>query len=230
MIQKNNRCVINLKKNTVFKLKHYLLDLFSKQGNISLMKKIILLFLVFIFLPTPLNAKSVEDDRRIEEEKRESLRQTETNIFPERQFRPENDEPIEFDYFRELISRKIALNSDACKVIAILIGLEEHTKDFSSQITLLKDRDIIPQKIAMDFEPSQPLTKGVAAYMFCRALKIKGGIWLRLLGMSQRYSLKELVFEGIMFPGSVNDIMSGKELILVFTRAVEYATARIEGA
>jgi hypothetical protein len=193
------------------------------------MKKLILIFLAFIFLPSFLNAKTAEDDRRIEQEKREILRPTEIDILPERQPRPEGVEHIELDYFRELISRKIALNSDACRVVVKLMELEDQTKDFSSQVSLLKDRDIIPRKIAADFDLSRPLNKGVAAYMFCRALKIKGGVWLRLLGMNQRYALKELVFEGIMSPGSVNDIISGRELILVFTRAVEYMTAKIEG-
>lgn len=175
------------------------------------MKKLTLLFLVFVFLPCFLDAKTVEDDRRIEEEKREDFLSTEVEISREKQPLAEPAEFIDLDYFRELFSKRVALNSDACKALVILMGSEGY---------------IIPKEIAAEFALSQPLHKGLAAYMFCRALKIKGGIWLRLLGMNQRYALKELVFEGIMSAGSVNDIMSGKELILTFTRAVDYITTK----
>ena len=194
-------------------------------GNISLMKRLPFLFLVLILLPSFLMAKTAEDDRRIEEEKRENLRPTETEIFQEEQPSPEPTESIEIDYFKELLSKRVALNSDACKVLVILMGVEEYTKELDSQITFLRERGIIPERIATGFDSSQPLRKGLAAYMFCQALDIRGGIWMRLFGVNQRYAFRELVFEGIMSPGDVNDIMSGDELILTLTEAVEYMTA-----
>ncbi len=62
--------------------------------------------------------------------------------------------------------------------------------------------------------------------MFARALDIKGGIWFRLFTTSQRYALKELIFQEIMYMGNINDIVSGKELILIFTKAADYVAAR----
>ena len=207
-----------LTRETIF------LDLLLKQGNISLMRKLTLLFLVIILLPTFAMAKTAEDDRRIEEEKRKSLSPTEIEIPQEKQPSPRQSADIDLDYFRELLLKKTAINSDACQVIVRLMGVEDYVPDSSSQFALLKERNIIPEKLATGFDLSQPLRKGLTAYMFCQALEVKGGVWIRLFGMSQRYALKELIFEEIMSPGSVNDHMSGKELILTLTRAIEYIT------
>jgi hypothetical protein len=188
------------------------------------MHKTILLFLIFIILPGFSEAGTAEDQRRIEEEKRQYLRPTEVEIFPEQQPEPGDAQPIELTYFKELLSRKVALNSDVCKVITILLGMENDVPEFSSQVASLKQRNIIPSKITAELSPNQPLSKGLAAYMFCQALNIKGGLLLRLFGMNQRYALKELVFQRIMSPGRVKDTVSGKELIVIFTRAIEYMT------
>jgi hypothetical protein len=102
--------------------------------------------------------------------------------------------------------------------------MENDVPEFSSQVASLKQRNIIPSKITAELSPNQPLSKGLAAYMFCQALNIKGGLLLRLFGMNQRYALKELVFQRIMSPGRVKDTVSGKELIVIFTRAIEYMT------
>jgi hypothetical protein len=58
--------------------------------------------------------------------------------------------------------------------------------------------------------------------MFCKALKIKGGILLTLFGVNQRYALKELVHQRVMSSGNVKDVVSGEELVLILTRAGIY--------
>jgi len=192
-----------------------------------LMKKLTLFFLLCIFLPTFLWAKTAEDNRRIEEEKRESLRSTEEQLYPKRQPFPEQPpEYIDLSYFRELLSKRVVFLSDATKALVILLGVEAQEKDFASQTAFLKEKNIVPKNFAVETGQHKPLRKGLAAYMFCQALQIKGGIWLRLFGASQRYALKELVFEEIMLPGNLNDIISGNELVVIFTNAAEYLAKR----
>jgi len=191
-----------------------------------LMKKLTLFFLLCIFLPTFLWAKTAEDNRRIEEEKRESLRSTEEQLYQREQLSPAPAERIDVSYFRELLSKRVAFLSDASKALVILLGVEAQEKDFASQTAFLKEKNIVPKNFAVETGQHKPLRKGLAAYMFCQALQIKGGIWLRLFGASQRYALKELVFEEIMLPGNLNDIVSGKELVVIFTNAAEYLAKR----
>ena len=167
-------------------------------------------------------AEKPEDKRRIEEEKRRSLRSTEVEVLQEKPQVSASDASIDFSYFKELLSRRVTFGYDACRVLVVLLGVEQQYRDIDSQISFLKQRNIIPENIAKEFNPNEPLCKGLAAYMFCQALEIKGGIWMRIFGVTQRYALKELVYEGIILPGTVNDIVSGKELILMLTNSAEY--------
>lgn len=189
------------------------------------MKKIFIILTFFMLLPSFLIAQTPEEKRRVEEKKREDLQSTEAGI-PEKakpQPRPPI-EPIDVIYLAELSTRKIAFGYDACKAIVILMGVENEYIDLNSQVSFLKKRGLIPKKFESSFDPMKPLRKGLTAYMFCEALRIKGGIFLRLLGANQRYALKELVFQGIMPSGNVKDIVSGEELILILMQAADYMT------
>lgn len=185
------------------------------------MMRVFIFLFYCIFFTSTLIAQTTEEERRIEEEKRQSLRPTETGI-SEGEITPKPIAPVEFVYFAELMARKIAFRYDACRTIIILMGMEEKYKDLGSQIRFLKERHIIPERLEQNFEPMEPLRKGLAAYMFCKVLDIKGGLCLRLFGMNERYALKELVYQKIMASGNVKDIVSGEELISILMRAANY--------
>lgn len=194
------------------------------------MKKIAILLLFLVILPYCSGAQTTEEKRRIDEEKRQSLRFS----APSSGQRPQADyplrSPVNLDYFSELISRETAFNSDACRALVVLMGLQQQYKDFQSQVVFLERNNIIPKRLGADFSPDQPLCKGMVAYMFARALNIKGGLWIRLFGLSQRYAVKELVFEGIMISGNMKELISGKELVLILVQAAEYMADQQQAA
>ena len=68
----------------------------------------------------------------------------------------------------------------------------------------------------------KPLRRGVTAFVLLRVLDIKGGVFLRIFNESERYALKELLYEGIRSSGNVDEIISGDELASTITRAVNY--------
>lgn len=190
------------------------------------MKKVLLLCLCLILLPSLLMSETQGEKRRVEEEKRESLQPSEIQIVRKK----ENIRPqislLDIDYFTELLPKQVTFGYDACKALVILMGVEDEYLDLDTQITFLKERKLLPKRYQTKFNPMQPLRKGLAAYMFCKALNIKGGITLRLFGMSQRYAIKELTFEGIMPSGNVNDIVSGAELVSALIQSVDYMAKR----
>lgn len=193
------------------------------------MKRIISLLLCLYLFPSLLLAESQEEKRKIEEEKRHSLRSSEIYASREKEVAPQPAVPLEPEdliYFIELTPKRITYGYDACKAIVVLMGVEYEYIDLNSQTAFLKEKKLLPKKIESEFDPMQPLRKGVAAYMFCKALGIKGGITLRLLGMNQRYAIKELSYEGIMSSGNTNDIVSGEELVSIVTQAADYKSKR----
>lgn len=203
----------------------FFLDTFFECDNIALMAKIFILIICFAFSSSILTAETVED-RRIEEEKRDSLRPTEAGSSAEKRDYPKPIAPIDLVYFAELITKRITYRYDACKILVLLVGAEDRYIDLGSQVTFLKEKGLLPQKYEAEFDPMKPLRKGITAYMFCKALEIRGGLLLRFFGMSERYCVKELAYEGIMASGNVNEIVSGEELVSVFTQSITYITKK----
>ena len=198
-----------------------------------LMKKIFILVVCFSLfsslLPSHLCigtggliAQTTEEDRRIEEEKRKSLQATEAGVVDEKKGRVQPIAPIDLVYFAELMPRMVTYRYDACKALVVLMGVEDKYIDLDSQVIFLKEKNFLPKKIETEFDPMKPLRKGLAAYMFCKALGIRGGICLTLGGMNERYALKELVHHGIMSSGNVKDIVGGDELVSIVMQSANY--------
>lgn len=172
-----------------------------------------------------LAAESSVRERRIEEEKRASLRKTEQVVYETREPFAEPAD-IDIKYFNDLLSRRVTHISDAIKVISILTKADIKADDEDSQLALLKDKKLLPENALKDVEPNMPLRKGVAAYMFCAALEIRGGVIMSIFGLSERYAMKELVCEGMLNPGDPDDIVSGRELALLFVEADRYISSK----
>jgi hypothetical protein len=167
-------------------------------------------------------AQSLEDKRRVEEEKRKDLLASEVYSVEIQEVSPPEAGSGQNVYFTRLLSEDVAVLSDAYKTLVILMGLDDQFSDTDSQLTFLREKGIVPKSLGINSDYNDPLNKGVTAYMFAKAMDIKGGVTLRLFGFSQRYALKELVYQGIMVPGNVQDVVSGQELILTLMRAADY--------
>ncbi|MFC1666332.1 hypothetical protein ACFL0P_00480 [Candidatus Omnitrophota bacterium] len=187
------------------------------------MKKSLLILLILGWLCPFLYAEITPEERRVEEEKRTTLRQTEDHAYKKKTPAPEKSPRMpDMDYFRGLLERRVTFLKDICRVLVILMGEEARLKDFDSQLAFLKEKKIIPKEIGSRLKPEEPLRKGVASIMFCRALGLKGGISLRIFKSSSRYALKELMFEGMMISGRTDDLLNGKELVFTLTKAADY--------
>lgn len=196
------------------------------------MKKLIIV-LICLFLPFSLFAAEtprLEQKRRVEEGKRESLRASETHpeSYPgevsEEKLPPpaKTLDRVDVQYLAELSMRNITYGYDACKTVVLLLGVENDYLDLNSQVAFLIDQGYLPKKYKDNFNPKEPLRRGLASYMFYKILDIKGGVILRIIGPTQRYAMKELAHEGILAEGNVGDILSGGELISILTQSANY--------
>lgn len=174
--------------------------------------------------------RKLVDERRVEEEKRESLRHTEAT--PEAQEKKEipadkqaPQDMLENAYLMDLMQRRVTYGYDAAKAVVLINKVENEYLDLNAQIAYLKEKKILPRKYHKEFDPMKPLRKGLFAYMLCKTLNIKGGIALHTLGkvgFAERYSLKELAFEGIMADSNRRDLVRGDELATAMMQAKGY--------
>ena len=125
-------------------------------------------------------------------------------------------------YFTEMALRKVTYRYDICKALVVLKGVENQYIDLDSQIAFLKTERLLPRRFQKDFDPMQPLRKGLAAFILRKALNIKGGVFLHIFTSSERLSINELVYQGVMSAGNTNDIVSGDELTNIVMRAANF--------
>ena len=192
------------------------------------MKNIFIILLLFsiIFSPCLLLAETAEERRRIEEEKRNELRSSEVHPLKQQKLETLPLSFVDRIYFAELMTRKISFRYDASKIFVLLMGVENQYIDMNSQIIFLKEKNFLPKKLEADFSPREPLRKGLFAYMLYKALEVEGGITLSLFGISERYALKELVYQGILASGNENDILTGEELVSTTMRAADFISKK----
>jgi hypothetical protein len=193
-----------------------------KRGIISYMKRLLILILISIGLCSVALAQSPEDKRRVEEEKRQDLKLSEFYLPEAEPVKVQEDRSDQNSYFEELMTKEVAVLSDVYKTLTILMGAGDQFSDLDSQYDFLVKNGIVSEVIGTKANYDEPLRKGATAYMFTKAIDIKGGIILRAFGTTQRYAFKELVYREIMFPGNVHDVMTGQELILTVTRAADH--------
>jgi len=167
-------------------------------------------------------AVSDVESRRIEEEKRLNLKQTEA------QFRDEPQAPLSGRadstqvYLESLSIKRVATHEDAARVLSILMGKEEEWPDFQARRMSFQKDGLLTDRKADNFAEEIPLRRGFFAQMLFKSLGLKGGLTLRVVGPFERYALAELVHENIMIAGSTREWMSGRELVYTFVQAVEF--------
>jgi len=190
------------------------------------MKRVLVLALVILNMCPFSWAQSIQDKRRVEEGKRKDLSPSEFYLPEAKKLSPPDVHSGQNTYFSELLTKEVADLSDAYKALVILMGAGDRFRDIDSQFDFLKGEEIIPKSISKESDHDVPLRKGAAAYMFAKTMDIKGGITMRIFGLSERYAFKELVYQEIMYPGNVHDVMSGPELILTLTQAADHMARR----
>jgi hypothetical protein len=170
---------------------------------------------------SPAGAQTEESktERRVEEETRASLASTEAVVEPAKAGVSPR-QAINREYFKRLINQSRARKVDGVYTVIVLLGKEKQFTSFPAEVEFLKENGYLPKGAAWDLNDS--LTKGELAFMLYKALKIKGGVHLRVFGASQRYALSELVFMGIMVRGHQDDVVTGRELAYSFIESADY--------
>jgi hypothetical protein len=107
--------------------------------------------------------------------------------------------------------------NDAARGVLMLLDGADQRREFGQRVDALRQRGLIGKDWVMVAD--RPVTRGRLAYMVCQACAIRGGVTMMLLGPSERYCLRELVYRQMMAAGPPDVSATGLEFVSVMARA-----------
>ena len=120
-------------------------------------------------------------------------------------------------YLRRIFEKDRATYGDACRAVLSMLKDEHTDAAFAAVSGDLSGRGIVSADWGL--QEGSLLTKGTLAYMLCQALEIKGGLTMRIFGISRRYALRECQHRRLIVGGVTDEYVTGRELIDVITNA-----------
>ena len=127
-------------------------------------------------------------------------------------------------FLRVLLEKKVASFADACRVMVILHTKNRETATFEQDVAHLRQAGILPTK--WEVAADRPVDRGQLSCMLCKALGIKGGLTMRVLGPTQRYAFQECVFLKLLPDGPQHEYLTGADLIAVVGLTEQYLRSR----
>ena len=131
-------------------------------------------------------------------------------------------------YFRDLVKKGNATYYDAYRIITIL---ETGKDDAQSTFENLRDKLIEAGIIAKNWDKKKAdgfVNRGEISYMLFKTLKLKGGLTVRIFGLTCRYAFRECVNKKLLVQGYANQLLSGGEIISILSEAENYQTKQAE--
>jgi len=123
-------------------------------------------------------------------------------------------------FLREIAGKEEITLGDGCRAIYYFVGGDENERNM--------DRIFAEKYIKKSYrrKADRRLTRGQCAYMLCKALGIRGGLTMTVVGTSERYALRECIFLELMPDVNQGKYVTGLELLGVLSRAEKYRMER----
>jgi hypothetical protein len=116
------------------------------------------------------------------------------------------------DAYRQFLS--LAVNQERIK-----LDRKVRELDFTEVSIKLEELGIIDGRWCYDREMC--LRRDVLAYMCASYMGCRTGLFTSLCGMTRRYAHREMLYRGIIAPGTPNSYVSGTELLAIVGRVAE---------
>lgn len=117
----------------------------------------------------------------------------------------------ELEYLQALETQRVVTNHDALhSLLQLADGVDSH-KTYEQRLANARQRGWITPDATPKANESASL--GMMSVAACDILSIKGGLTMRIFGLSPRYCTRELIFLDILPPRSEHQSISGLEFI-----------------
>jgi hypothetical protein len=135
-----------------------------------------------------------------------------------------NDPQMQMDFWHVLPERKVVSNDEAFHALLLFVDGNVSTSDYAGRVKLLTARQMLPSGFSED--SAAAIRRGTVAVAMVRALRLEGGLTIRVFGVHPRYAVREMEYVGLFPPSSPQQTFSGAEFLGIIGRAEDYQRAR----
>ncbi len=131
-----------------------------------------------------------------------------------------DDLDAQSEFWHQLAEQPITCNDDAFHGLLLYLDDADGAANYDQRVAKMKSRGLLPQ----DFNrpAGEALSRGTLAVAIVRALDIKGGVTMHLIGPNPRYATRELEFEGLYPTSSPHQTFSGSEFLGIMGRVEDW--------
>lgn len=134
---------------------------------------------------------------------------------------PPEDVDAELDFWAAMETRPFVSNNEGLHGLFLLADGQDTSTGFEDRVLKAKERNWLPADWT---EPEgMSMQRGMMARAVVVIARIKGGVWMQLLGPTKRYATRELVDMQIMSDNSTENLsITGLEYVSVISRARDH--------
>lgn len=134
-----------------------------------------------------------------------------------------DDVDAEMAYWHGLTERPTVSNNEALHGLILFINQADPAGDYDGRMAWLRENGYL------SINPGggeNVATLGTLAHILAQMLKVEGGLTMKIIGPHPRYALRELIYEGIMTPGTSQQGISGIDFVGLLARAEAYSESQ----
>jgi hypothetical protein len=131
-----------------------------------------------------------------------------------------NEEQQQLEYWHEVATKPLISNDDAFHGLLLYIDGKDDATAYDQRVATLKSRGFLPKNF--DRPANAALERGTLAVALAKHLNLRGGLTMRLTGVTPRYATRELEYRGVYPPSSPQQIFTGGEFVGVIGKAEDF--------
>ncbi len=131
-----------------------------------------------------------------------------------------SDPGKQIEFWHTLADRPVTSNDDALHGLLLFLDGQDDSADYAARVEAMKQRKMLPAGFRAAGD--EAVDRGTVAVALVRALGIRGGWAMHVLGPNPRYAVKELQFLEVYPPSSPNQTFSGSEFLGIIGKAEDY--------
>ncbi|MBC7834434.1 MAG: hypothetical protein H7Y88_04945 [Phycisphaerales bacterium] len=127
-------------------------------------------------------------------------------------------------FWHSLPGRAAVANDEGLHGLILLESGADELATYGARVAHAREKGWVSE--SWDEEAGFAMQRGLAARALVKICEIEGGVVMRVFGPSERSSLREIVYLGLMPPSTENQTMTGEEFMGIIAKAEDYVRMR----